>query len=116
MIGKVSIWQFLFLSFFQTIVYSGNYVLGAKVIKAVDIGGSMFIHLFGAYWGLAAAWWINPSDMRKRGSYKSQGASYSSDTFAMIGTLFLWLLWPSFNGALAPAGSQARVIINTVLS
>lgn len=34
----------------------------------------------------------------------------------MIGTLFLWMFWPSFNGALAPPETQERVFINTVLS
>jgi len=34
----------------------------------------------------------------------------------MIGTLFLWMFWPSFNGALAPQAmnSKHRVVINTV--
>lgn len=31
----------------------------------------------------------------------------------MIGTLFLWMFWPSFNGALASADQQQRVAINT---
>lgn len=34
----------------------------------------------------------------------------------MIGTLFLFMFWPSFNGALASENQQQRVIINTVLS
>jgi len=36
----------------------------------------------------------------------------------MIGTIFLWMYWPSFNGGLAPAEmeSKHRVVINTVLS
>jgi len=34
----------------------------------------------------------------------------------MIGTLFLWMFWPSFNGALADPLSQHRVVINTVLA
>ena len=34
----------------------------------------------------------------------------------MVGTLFLWMFWPSFNGALANQNQQQRVIINTVLS
>lgn len=36
--------------------------------------------------------------------------------FAMIGTLFLWMYWPSFNGALAGPTGQPRVVLNTVLS
>ena len=43
-------------------------------------------------------------------------SSKVSDTFAMIGTIFLWLFWPSFNGALAVGNSQHRVVINTILS
>lgn len=35
---------------------------------------------------------------------------------AMVGTLFLWMFWPSFNGALAGSTQQQRVIVNTVLA
>jgi ammonium transporter Rh len=34
----------------------------------------------------------------------------------MAGTIFLFLFWPSFNSALAPAISQQRVAVNTTLS
>lgn len=34
----------------------------------------------------------------------------------MVGTLFLWMFWPSFNGALATSAQQQRVVINTVLA
>lgn len=47
---------------------------------------------------------------------KQEGASYNSDTFAMIGTLFLWIFWPSFNSALLDGIEQERAIINTYLS
>lgn len=49
---------------------------------------------------------------------KHATATKESDLFAMVGTLFLWMFWPSFNGAIAPQllGSQHRVIINTVFA
>ncbi len=44
-------------------------------------------------------------------------ANVESDISSMIGTIVLWLLWPSFNCALAENGSyQLRAIINTFLS
>lgn len=41
-----------------------------------------------------------------------------SDITSFIGTIFLFMYWPSFNGALALSGSprQTRAFINTVLS
>lgn len=44
---------------------------------------------------------------------------YASNFFCYCfaaGTLFLWLFWPSFNGALAEGDSQYRAIINTYYS
>lgn len=42
---------------------------------------------------------------------------YHSDVFAMIGTLFLFCFWPSFNAGVAAAGdSRLRAIVNTYIS
>jgi len=89
-----------------------NWYVGFVVLKAIDIGGSMVIHTFGAYYGLACSLALSPKNQKH---YKYNVSGYNSDVFSMIGTLFLWIMWPSFNCAFAPEYSQARTIINTFL-
>ncbi|VDK62804.1 unnamed protein product [Gongylonema pulchrum] len=74
----------------------------------------MVVHCFGAYFGLAVAKVFNKKEMV---GHQHEGASYNSDIFAMIGTLFLWAFFPSFNSALAiPEDSRHRAILNTYLA
>lgn len=118
-LGKASPLQMLFVVIFELLFYTLNEVIGASILGAVDMGGSIFVHTFGAYFGMALARVI--SSPKKSGdgavvAHPLNGSSYTSDTFAMIGTLFLWMFWPSFNGALALESQQHRVIINTVLA
>ena len=51
------------------------------LLQAIDMGDSMFVHAFGAYFGLAAAFVLYRSDV----STEKEGSSYNSDLFAMIG-------------------------------
>lgn len=112
-LGKVSPLQLLTIATIECIVYGANEVIGAAKWGAVDMGGSIFVHTFGAYFGLGCAWALGGA---KAKDHKDNGSTKTSDMFAMIGTLFLWMFWPSFNGALASGNQQHRVVINTVLS
>ena len=107
----------------------------------------MFIHAFGAYFGLAVS-----MIHRNRNLSLSEGLAssrYTSDLFSLvssisllnyifhvisvysliflndykicfqnlqIGTVILWIYWPSFNGVLANEDGQHRAYINTYIS
>lgn len=116
LLGKVSPLQLLVIAVIEIMVYSANETLGVAELKAVDMGGSIFVHTFGAYFGLACAWVIGPKGTPSRADYANNASTKNSDMMAMIGTIFLWMYWPSFNGALASGDQQHRVAINTVLS
>lgn len=124
LLGKVSPLQLLVIALIQCIVQGASEMIGNLKLGAVDMGGSIFVHTFGAYFGLAACWSMRHLHMAKDSDGKAallsdhvkNTSTKSSDNFAMIGTLFLWLFWPSFNGALASGSQQHRVVINTVLA
>ena len=111
--------QVLWLLALEVPLYAANAQLVAGRWSALDVGGSITIHAFGAIYGLAAAVWLSPPGAGS--AHPKNGASYVSDITAMLGTLFLWIYWPSFNGALAsePVKSlqpQAFCVMNTVLA
>lgn len=115
-LGRVTIVQLWVLATLEIFFYTLNEALCVKYFRAVDMGGSMYIHTFGAFFGVACTFYFEHK--RSQQSHHSQNnfGGYNSQMIAMIGTLFLFCFWPSFNGALAIAYSQQRVIVNTVLA
>lgn len=99
----------------EIIFYGLNEAIGAGNFGAVDMGGSMFVHTFGAYYGLAATYFYAPKKARDQATVNAAG-SYYGQLIAFIGTVFLWMFWPSFNGALAGPLQQQRTMVNTVLA
>ena len=85
----------LIVLIFELLFYGVNEMIGAVELEAVDMGGSIFVHTFGAYFGLALSWTISRSK-KNDGSQVTEdsvvarplnGSNYNSDLFAMIGTL-----------------------------
>ena len=112
LLGKVTPVQILLLSFFEIFLFSINENILLK-IGIMDVGGSIIVHMFGAYFGLAASWVLSPKEVRDD---PENSANYHSDVFAMAGTLFLFVFWPSFVSAPAAAFDQERAVIATLLA
>ena len=66
----------------------------------------MAIHAFGAYYGLAASYVLFTKRPAVGASHAKNSSAYLNDVFAMIGTIFLWVFWPSFNAAIATSGGM----------
>ncbi|KAG7197375.1 hypothetical protein KM043_018482 [Ampulex compressa] len=114
LLGKTTYIQLVFMGILELIMFTVNKYVGEHILMAVDAGDSMFVHAFGAYFGLAVSFVFGMKEKPKE--HHLEGASYQSDMFAMIGTVFLWLFWPSFNSAALEGDDQQRAIINTLLS
>ncbi|KAM5291789.1 ammonium transporter Rh type C [Ctenodactylus gundi] len=114
-LGKVSPIQLLIMTLFQVTLFTVNEYILLNILEVKDAGGSMTIHTFGAYFGLTVTWILYRRNLEQ--SKQRQSSVYHSDLFAMIGTLFLWIYWPSFNSAVSFHGdAQHRAAINTYCS
>jgi len=113
-LGKLNPFQVLVMTLIESPLFVANAYLGYKVLGAIDVGGAIFIHTFGAYFGIAMAFVIRKKDFSRSGHL--EGSTYVSDIFAVIGTVLLWIFWPSFNAILAHNDAYHRAILNTYLS
>jgi len=114
-LGKHSLMQLWILATLEVFFYGLNEAICRLRLGAVDLGCTITVHTFGAYFGLAACYFF---DNKKAIEDKTQRCSgnYNSQLVAMVGTLFLFMYWPSYNAVLGQDFQQQRIIVNTVLS
>uniref|UniRef100_A0A8C8ZCJ8 Ammonium transporter Rh type B n=1 Tax=Prolemur simus TaxID=1328070 RepID=A0A8C8ZCJ8_PROSS len=114
-LGKTGPAQLLLMALLEVVLFGVNEFVLLGLLGVRDAGGSMTIHTFGAYFGLVLSRVLYRPRLEK--SKHRQGSVYHSDLFAMIGTIFLWIFWPSFNSAPTSLGDgQHRTALNTYYS
>ena len=113
-IGRVGPKDILIIGTFHIIGYTLNEEIVFNKIKMVDAGCSSTIHTFGAYYGLTVCL-ILSTKVKPVTNIKT---SYISNVFAFIGTLFLWIYYPSFNYASLAQNEfeQNLIVVNTYFS
>jgi ammonium transporter Rh len=77
-----------------------------------DTAGSIIIHAFGAYFGLGLSLALTTARQRSQPIESDP----TSDRFAMLGSMVLWLFWPSFATAIVPFEQMPQTVVNTVLA
>ncbi|XP_044800174.2 ammonium transporter Rh type B isoform X4 [Bubalus bubalis] len=114
-LGKTGPVQLLLMALLEVVLFGLNEFVLLSLLEVKDAGGSMTIHTFGAYFGLILSRVLYRPQLEN--SKHCQGSVYHSDLFAMIGTIFLWIFWPSFNSAPTALGDgQHRTALNTYYS
>merc|ERR1712183_385542 len=114
LIGKVTILQLVIMVIMEVFLFALNDIIGRKFFQAFDVGYTIFLHVFAAYFGLAVSRVLYTS---KVPSEEKLETSKTSNIFSLLGTLLLWVFRPSFmaSGAL-PGAAQQRALMNTYSS
>lgn len=112
--GKTSPLQLLVMALLEVPVFGITEWAVLKYLKINDAGGSILIHLFACYFGLGVTFVLYRPQLNE--GHAKESTSYHSDIWSLMGTLFLWVFWPSFNSALTLKGDdQHRAILHTFI-
>lgn len=116
-LGRIRLYQYALLTAIMVPLYMINEKLvldgGLGITRGfVDAAGSVIIHAFGAYFGLGLAVALTGKGHRE----VDISSDASSNRFSMIGSLVLWLFWPSFCCAMVPSDQVALTAVNTILA
>ncbi|XP_033083636.1 RH-like protein isoform X5 [Trachypithecus francoisi] len=97
-LGKVNLVQLVVMVLVELTVFGTMRMVIYNIFGTDYHMNVMYIHVFAAYFGLTVAWCL-PKPLPKGTEDKYQTAT-SPSLFAMLGILFLWIFWPTFNSAL----------------
>jgi ammonium transporter Rh len=116
-LGRLRVFQYALLALFLIPAYLMNEWLvldnGMGLTEGYqDTAGSVIIHAFGAYFGLGLS--LALTTARQRSQPIESDAT--SDRFAMLGSMVLWIFWPSFATAIVPFEEMPQTVVNTVLA
>ncbi|XP_051788808.1 rh50-like protein [Erpetoichthys calabaricus] len=113
-LGKTSPVQLLIMALLEIPIFAVTDWLIVTYLKINDAGGSIVIHIFACYFGLGVTRMLYRPSLND--GHANLTTSYQSDILSVLGTLFLWVFWPSFNSALTlPGDDQHRAIIHTFI-
>ena len=118
-LGRLKMPQYILLGALFIPVYMFNEWIvlenGLNLIPkggVADTGGSIVIHAFGALFGLGVA--VTMTTKKEMG--KPIEADETSDRYSMLGSMVLWIFWPSFCAALVPMEAMPHTVVNVILA
>jgi len=118
-LGRLKMYQYMILGILFVPCYALNEWLllsgGMELISKgsfIDTGGSIIIHAFGALFGMGVAF-----SMTSKKEYETPIASdETSDRFSLLGSMVLWVFWPSFCAALVSPKDIPTTIVNVIIA
>jgi len=116
-LGRIKIYQYMILGLLFIPFYTLNELIVIDdyfnfVGKVVDTGGSIVIHAFGAIFGIAAAISLTIKEHREIPIL----ADATSDRLSLLGSMVLWVFWPSFCAALVPVEAIPATVVNVFIA
>ncbi|XP_018413542.1 PREDICTED: RH-like protein [Nanorana parkeri] len=113
-LGKVNPLQLIIMTIIELPIFVANRYIMTKYLMMNDHISMMYAHIFGAYFGMAVSWPLVPPLPGNEASKQYEIPETLSELFSMLGALFMWMFWPSYNSVLLKDHMQKQhAIFNT---
>nr|XP_048299133.1 blood group Rh(D) polypeptide-like isoform X1 [Myodes glareolus] len=116
-LGKANLVQLAVMVLMEAAAFRAVRIVDKKFFHMEDHIIAMHGHVFGTYFGLLVVWCLSrslPWGVDEKAQTEKAQMATSSSLFAMLGTLLLWIFWPSFNSALLECQNEKKTaVLNT---
>jgi len=115
--GRANIVQLVFIAGFEALAYALNRYIIQYQLNTNEIELAIFVHVFGAFFGLGVSLFTSSGPETVSATAAGHdGSTQDSNIVSVLGTLILFVFFPSYNAFVAAAGHRSRVIVNTFLA
>ncbi|NXN14004.1 RHBG protein, partial [Indicator maculatus] len=115
LLGRANPLQLLLLTLLGVSLCSLNEYILLSLLGVRDSGGSLTVHTFGASFGLMVSRILHQPRVGKRKEEQEPGQQ--PEVFAVLGTIYLWIFWPSFSSATtSSANTEPWALLNACFS
>lgn len=117
LLGRIKMYQYLILG----MLFIPFYILNELIVvndyfhfigKVADTGGSIVIHSFGALFGISAAVFLTTEEHMETPILSDA----TTDKYSLLGSMVLWVFWPSFCAALVPVEAIPATVVNVFIA
>ena len=114
-LGRLKMDQYIIMGllFVPAYIFNEWLILDSGLFNGfLDTGGSIVIHAFGAYFGLG----VVANTLSRFKDDADCESNHGSNMLCLLGSMILWLFWPSFTSAIVAPERVVLTAINTIFA
>ncbi|KAM3871488.1 rh blood group, D antigen [Diretmus argenteus] len=105
-LGKTNPVHLLLIALLEVLGFVLNGWLLQTFLMVQPLKSIMLLHIFGAFFGLMLTWVLYRNGSEQR--FEKEKSDRKTGLFSLLGTVFLWMFWPSFNSVLVDHPTPGR--------
>lgn len=113
-VGKTNPVQLTLIALLEVTGFVLNEWVLQTLLKVRPQNSIVLLHVFGAFFGLVLTWILYRSGSKQ--GFEKEKFNKKSGLFSMLGAVFLWMFWPSFNSVLVDDQSRLKAVCGTYLA